>query len=434
MGTELVQIADGKWNRSELPDRFPPASGDGKGEEVEGKGKTHVVATAATGEDWGGISMRRIALVNQKGGCGKTTTAINLSYCLAGLDKKVLLVDLDPQGHVALGFGVNLDHIQESIYEVLLGEIPLTQAIHVLRAHIDGVLSDVLLAAFEQIMAGAGEREFKLKRSLEEVEGKYDYLIIDSPPSLGLLTFNGLLAAEEVIIPVEPSYFSLQGLQRLLETIKVIGSEARHQLAVKILATNFDRRTTFCREMFAALQTRFPEHCLATAIRTCTALRVAAGQGKPIGEYDQRCSAFADYQGLAKEILDHEGVWQAKRGVLMDFQEHQVAELVPQSHEPYPSMSEPGTGSEEAGEREVVFRFEAPAHAAVQIAGDFNDWIPEPLQFTQSHGAQVWHKTMRLKGGAYEYKYLVEGRWFIDPHNAKAVHDPYGGMNSFLSV
>ncbi len=378
--------------------------------------------------------MRRIALVNQKGGCGKTTTAINLSYCLAGMGKKVLLVDLDPQGHVALGFGVNLDYIEKSIYEVLLGEIPATQAIHVLRERIDGVLSDVLLAAFEQVMAGAKEREFKLKRCLEEVQGKYDYLLIDSPPSLGLLTFNGLFASEEVIIPVEPSYFSLQGLQRLLETIQVVGNEAKHQLSVKILATNFDRRTTFCRDMFAFLQTRFPEHCLATVVRTCTALRVAAGQGKPIGEYDQRCSAFADYQGLAKEILDHESAWQTKRGIPMDFQERNFAELLPQRHEPYPSMAEPSPGSEQAGEKEVVFRLEAPAHAAVQIAGDFNDWTPESLHFTQTHDTQVWHKTMCLKQGSYEYKYLVDGRWLIDPHNNRAVHDPYGGMNSLISV
>jgi chromosome partitioning protein len=378
--------------------------------------------------------MRKIALVNQKGGCGKTTTAINLSYCLAGSGKKVLLLDLDPQGHVALGFGVNLDHIQKSIYEVLLGEIPVTQAIHVLRAHIDAVLSDVLLAAFEQVMAGAREREFKLKRSLEEVEGKYDYLIIDSPPSLGLLTFNGLLAAEEVVIPVEPSYFSLQGLQRLLETIHVVGSEAKHPLAVKILATNLDRRTTFCRDMFAFLQTRFPEHCLATVIRTCTALRVAAGQGRPVGEYDQRCSAFLDYQGLAKEILDDESVWQTKRGIPIEFRERNFAELLPQRYEPYPSMSEPGAGPDRAEEKDVVFRFEAPAHAAVQVAGDFNDWMPEPLHFSESHGTQVWRKTICLKQGTYEYKYLVDGRWLIDPHNSRAVHDPYGGMNSLLSV
>jgi chromosome partitioning protein len=378
--------------------------------------------------------MRRIALVNQKGGCGKTTTAINLSYSLASMGKKVLLVDLDPQGHVALGFGVNLDYIEKSIYEVLLGGIPATQAIHVLRERIDGLLSDVLLAAFEQVMAGAREREFKLKRCLEEVQGKYDYLMIDSPPSLGLLTFNGLFAAEEVIIPVEPSYYSLQGLQRLQETIQVVGNEAKHQLSVKILATNFDRRTTFCRDMFAFLQTRFPEHCLATVIRTCTALRVGAGQGKPIGEYDQRCSAFADYQGLAKEVLDQESAWQTKRGIPMDFQERNLAELLPQRHEPYPSITEPSPGSEQAREKEVVFRLEAPAHAAVQIAGDFNDWTPESLQFTQTHGTQVWHKTMRLKQGSYEYKYLVDGRWLIDPHNSRAVHDPYGGMNSLLSV
>lgn len=378
--------------------------------------------------------MRKIAFVNQKGGCGKTTTAVNLAHCLAEMGKRLLLLDLDPQGHVALGFGVKADHIQKSIYEVLLGEIPVTQAIQNLRRHLDAVLSDVLLAAFEHLMAGASEREFKLKRSLEEIEEKYDYLIIDSPPSLGLLTFNGLLASEEVIIPVEPSFFSLQGLQRLLETIQVVEVKAKHQLSVRILATNFDRRTNFCRNMFALLQARFPEHCFATVIRNCTALREAAGRGKPIGEYDQRCTAFVDYQALATEILDHESLWKTKYHVPIDFRKLSFTGLPAQRYEMCASMLEAGTVLTRAPEKDVVFRVEAPAYAAVQIAGDFNNWVPEFLHFTESSETPVWHKAIRLKPGSYEYKYLIDGRWSLDPQNSRAVHDPYGGMNSLLNV
>ena len=378
--------------------------------------------------------MRKIVLVNQKGGCGKTTTALNLSYCLATTGRKVLLLDLDPQGHVALGFGVKPDQIQGSIYEVLLGQIPVTQAIQTLRENLDAVLSDVLLSAFEQVMAGAREREFKLKRCLADLPGKYDYLIMDSPPSLGLLTFNALLASEEVIIPVEPSFFSVQGLQRLLETIQVVETKTRHRLSVKILATNFDRRTKFCRDMLACLQATFPEHCLATIIHTCTALREAAGRGKPIGEYGQRCGAFADYQGLAKEVLNQELAPRATSRISTDLQTVDFAELVAQRSQAQKSITGAEGGVQEAPGREVIFTLTAPAHAAVQIAGDFNNWMPESLEFAESQGAQVWHKAICLKPGSYEYKYVIDGRWAVDPHNSRVVDDPYGGVNSQLNV
>jgi chromosome partitioning protein len=376
--------------------------------------------------------MRKIALVNQKGGCGKTTTAINLARCLAGMGKTVLLIDLDPQGHVALGFGVKPDHVQTSVYEVLLGQVPITRAIRTLRERLDAVLSDVILAAFELVMAGAQERELKVARALDEVPARYDYVIMDSPPSLGLLTFNALLAAEEAIIPVEPSFFSLQGLQRLLETIQVVESKANHRLSVKILAANFDRRTNFCREMFSLLQARFPEHFLATVIRNCTALREAARQGKPIGEYDQKCSAFADYQDLAREVLNRESTWSGDGAI--GLYRLDLAKLAGEIDATPAFGLETALGSRQPAEREVIFSFEAPAQAVVQLAGNFNNWVPEPLQFTDSHGRQVWHKTVALRPGSYEYKYVVDGHWLLDPHNSRAIHDPYGGLNSVLHV
>jgi chromosome partitioning protein len=378
--------------------------------------------------------MRKIALVNQKGGCGKTTTAINLARCLAGMGKTILMIDLDPQGHVALGFGVKSDHIQTSVYEVLLGQVPVARAIRTLRERLDAVLSDVILAAFELVMAGAQEREFKLKRAVDEVPARYDYIIIDSPPSLGLLTFNALLASEEAIIPVEPSFFSLQGLQRLLETIQVVEDKTNHRLSVKILATNFDRRTNFCREMFSLLQARFPEHFLATVIRNCTALREAARQGKPIGEYDEKCSAFADYQELAREVLSRESTWSTTSGTPINFERLSLAELAGGTDTMAALGLKAASESRPPAEREVIFSLEAPAQAVVQLAGNFNNWVPESLQFTDSHGRQVWHKTISLKPGSYEYKYVVDGRWLLDPHNSRAIHDPYGGLNSVLNV
>ncbi len=361
--------------------------------------------------------MRRIALVNQKGGCGKTTTAINLACCLANGDKKVLLIDLDPQGHSALGFGVRPGQIEKSIYEVLSGEIPISEAVQTLRENLDAVFSNIVLSAFEQIMAGAPEREYKLAHSLREIGNNYDYLIIDSPPSVGLLTFNGLVASNKVIIPVDSSFFSLHGLGKLLDTIRIIEEKVGHQLSIKILATNIDRRTRFGRYVVEKLETYFPEACFKTIINTCTRLREAASFGQPIAEYDERCAAFRDYQNLTKEILNEEAEKEAKFSAVESGLELEAEERLKQP-----------------AQREIVFTLEAPEDAMVQIAGDFNNWIPERLHLTQSMARPVWHKVIPLKPGTYEYKYLIDGRWIPDPANDRVVDDFLGGLNSVLDV
>ncbi len=359
--------------------------------------------------------MRKIALVNQKGGCGKTTTAINLACFLAGEGKKVLLIDLDPQGHAGLGLGAKVDHTEESIYEVLLGEMPISEAIQTLSENLDAVLSDVVLSAFEQVMAGGNEREYKLAQSLVDIENDYDYLIIDSPPSVGLLTFNGLVAAEEVIIPVDPSFFSLHGLGKLLDTIEIIEERVRHQLSIKILATNIDNRTNFCKGVVETLKARFPENCFETIINTCTKLREAASLGKSIADYDKYSAGFRDYQNLAIEILIEETEMKDKGYTLA-------------------SLLEAEGRLEQQEEREIVFKLEAPEGAMVQIAGDFNDWVPESLHFTEFQGRPVWHKTISLRQGSYEYKYLVDGRWITDPANERTADDAYGDVNSVISL
>ena len=363
----------------------------------------------------GGKTMRKIALVNQKGGCGKTTTAINLAQFLAGEGKKVLLIDLDPQGHAGLGLGAQVEHVEKTIYEVLLGEIPISEAIQTLKENLDVVLSDVVLSAFEQVMAGASGREYRLSQSLVNIENNYDYLIIDSPPSVGLLTFNGLVAAEEVIIPVDSSFFSIHGLGKLLDTIQLIEDKVRHELSVKILATNVDLRTNFCRSLVENLKARFPENCFATVINTCTRLREAAGEGKAIAEFDKHCAGFRDYQSLSREILDEEPEMLARGFTLESFL---AAEGRLQLQE----------------EREILFKVEAPEDAVVQIAGDFNEWVPESLDFTESQGRPLWHKTISLRPGSYAYKYLVDGQWIADPGNESTVEDAYGGVNSLISL
>jgi len=363
----------------------------------------------------GGRAMRKIALVNQKGGCGKTTTAINLAHFLAAEGKKVLLIDLDPQGHAGLGLGAEVDHGEKTIFEVLLGKIPINEAIEPLKENLDAVLSDVVLSAFEQIMAGASEREYKLTQSLVEVENNYDYLIIDSPPSVGLLTFNGLVAAEEVIIPVDSSFFSVHGLGKLLDTIRIIEERVRHELTIKILATNLDLRTNFCRSLVENLRGRFPEYCFDTVINTCTRLREAVREGKAIAEFDKHSAGFRDYQSLTREILDEEPEMIAKGFTLESFLAAEGKLKLPEG-------------------KEILFKLEAPEGSVVQIAGDFNEWVPEYLDFTESQGKPLWHKTISLRPGSYEYKYLVDGRWMPDPANDTTVKDAYGGVNSLINL
>ena len=345
--------------------------------------------------------MRKIALVNQKGGCGKTTTAINLASSLASRGKKVLLIDMDPQGHSGLGLGIQPDQMETSTYEVLLGSIPLQQAILVLNENLAGVFSNVVLSAFEQQLAGLPEREYKLSHCLEGTSDQYDFLIIDCPPSVGLLTFNALLAADEVIIPVDPSSFSLNGLEKLLETLQLIQKRTGHTLPFTILATNIDRRTNFGRAIIDSLQTRFPGNSFKTFVNVCTRLREAASLGKPINEYDRHSTACRDYNDLSEEVLART-----------------PAELPRESSK----------------KREIVFSLRAPHEATVLIAGDFTDWVPRQLRLTEALDGPLWQTTMRLRPGTYQYKYLVDGQWLPDPSNHKKIENNFGSSNSIISI
>jgi len=358
--------------------------------------------------------MRKIALVNQKGGCGKTTTAINLACCLGSRGRRVLLLDLDPQGHAGLGLGVRPDQLQETTYEVLLGEIPITKAIQSLRENIDAVFSNVVLSAFDQVMAGIEGREYKLKQCLNDIENGYDYLILDSPPNIGLLTFNGLVACEEAIIPVDSCSFSIHGLGKLIETIRIIEQKVG-KVSIRILATNIDLRTRFSRHVVETLRAYDPTKCFQTVIRTCTRLREAASQGKPIIEYDKHCAAFHDYENLTEEIFSQEAEMQM--GVLRSEFDLEARDQV-----------------RKQTEREIIFTLEAPINVSVKIAGDFNNWMPQALHLTNFPDRPMWQRVISLKPGSYRYKYLVDGQWVTDPRSDATVDDAYGGANSVIHV
>ncbi len=345
--------------------------------------------------------MRTIALVNQKGGCGKTTTAINLSACLSEGDRRVLLVDLDPQAHATLGLNVKPDEMDKSVYDVLVGssggQMNLEEIIHPISDHLDLAPSSVLLSAAEQELADVQGRERRLFDAFSAVSTRYDYAVVDSPPNLGLLTFNALRACQEAIVPVETSIFSLHGLSRLLEAINILEEKGRHKVKVWALATIFDQRTRLAHEILEEIRRHFQSSLLKTVIRVNVKLREAAGFGKPITDYDRGCTGYHDYAALAEEVVAME-------------------EFLG------PRVMDEG----------VVFVYQSPEAESVQVAADFNDWVPESMMDDDKDG--IWEKLFPLQPGVYQYKFLVDGKWQDDPNNPQVAESPYGGMNSVVTV
>jgi chromosome partitioning protein len=244
-----------------------------------------------------------IAICNQKGGTGKTTTAVNLSAALAELGKKVLLIDMDPQGNSTSGVGVNKNEIKESIYEVILGKIPAKQAI--LPTVVKGLYlipCNIHLTGAEIELVGVLSRETKLKKALNEVKSLFDYILIDSPPSLGLLTLNSLVAADSIIIPIQCEFYALEGVSQLLNTIALIREGLNPALTVEgVLMTMADFRTNLTVEVINEIKNYFKDKVYKTVIPRNIRLSEAPSHGKPICLYDRESVGARKYADLAKE-------------------------------------------------------------------------------------------------------------------------------------
>jgi chromosome partitioning protein len=252
--------------------------------------------------------MRTIAVVNQKGGCGKTTVSINLASALADLNQKVLLVDMDPQSHCAVGLAVPEDQIEQSIYDVLISSsrnepTRLTEVLWQISDRLELAPASLDLSAFEQQMVGVTDRECCLKNALNEIKNDYDYVIVDCPPAVSLLTFNALRAADEVIVPVETGYFALHGLSRQLETLSVLCRRCSQQVDVRVLASMYDIRTKMAREILAELRSHFADKMFKTVVCFNTKIKEASSFGQPISEYDPASKGHKDFASLAEEVL-----------------------------------------------------------------------------------------------------------------------------------
>lgn len=249
-----------------------------------------------------------ISLVNQKGGVGKTTSAINLSTYLAAAGKFVLLVDLDPQGNASSGLGISLEDIERNLYHsMILGEHPAKIIIKTQTFGHDLIPSSQDLAGASIELVHMDNREFRLYNVLREIRTNYDYIIIDSPPSLGLLTINGLVASDEVIIPVQTEYFALEGLSQLLSTINLVKENLQPDLKVMgALLTMYDKRNRLARQVVKEVRDHFPGHVFDSVVPRSVRLAEAPGFGKSILGFDQFSKGARAYKNLAREIIEME--------------------------------------------------------------------------------------------------------------------------------
>ena len=252
--------------------------------------------------------MKTIAVVNQKGGCGKTTVSINLASTLAGMGQRVLLVDMDSQSHCAVGLAVPEQQIEQSIYDVLISRsrnepMKLSEILWQISDGLELAPASIDLSAFEQQMAGVADRECSLMEALNEVKEEYDYAIIDCPPAVGLLTFTALRAATDVVVPVETGYFALHGLSKQLETLSLLCKRTNQEVNIKILATLYDIRTKMAREILADLRNHFGDKMFNTIITFNTKIKEASSFGQPISEYDPASKGHRDFRSLATEII-----------------------------------------------------------------------------------------------------------------------------------
>jgi chromosome partitioning protein len=373
--------------------------------------------------------MRTIAVVNQKGGCGKTITAINISAFLAKQQRKVLLIDMDPQGHATLGLRTDPVPEGETVSEVLLRESRgggpgLLDVRQTIFPGLDLVPADIVLSGVPERLSAVPGREYRLAEVLSEVRGMYHYIIVDCPPGVGLLTFNALMACSETIIPMDPSFFSLHGVGKLMETLDVLVRRAGHEIESRALITLYTGRTDFVREVVADIRKHLPDRVFDTIVRFSVKLAEAASHGLPIVEYRKRCAGYEDYRMVTGEILQLEERRPVFFGDIGESKETTAFDTG-QADIPLPSAPVPTAEG-------VLFTLKAPEAQRVQIAGDFNSWEPAVNEMEFSNG--VWRAIISLTPGKYKYRYVVDGDWKTDPLNPEVERSPYGDYDSVIDL
>jgi len=362
--------------------------------------------------------MRIITISNQKGGCGKTTTSINLAAALASNNRKVLLIDLDPQAHATSGLNIKADL---SIYNVLSKithkKARMDEIIQNLGNNFDIAPSSIVLSTLEQELSGEIGRESRLWDTLKNFSGNYDYILIDCPPNLGILTINAIRAASEIIIPVEASRFSLEGLSQLSSIITLVKERLNHNVDFRVLVTNFDSRLAHSFKMLEKIKTDYKNKMFSNIIHVNVKLKEAQNEGLNILAYDKYCRGAKDYFSLSREIITQENT-PTPSLALEKTLEKRMKEIIKKN---LPKLNE------------ITLKVNAPEAKEVYLAGEFNNWkLDETSRMERSNGC--WIKRLNLNSGKYRYRFVIDGNWTEDATNPLSQLNPYGTIDSLLEV
>lgn len=406
--------------------------------------------------------MKIISIANQKGGCGKTTTAINLASALSQNGQKVLLLDLDPQAHASLGLDIES---QDSIYNVISKLTPrklrIDNIIQRVEDSFDIVPSNVLVGTLEQELSDEIGRELKLKEVVQPIRNMYDYVIIDCPPSLGILTVNAIRVSDELIIPVETSRFSMQGVGHLMDIVNLVKDRLNHEVKCRVLVTMFDSRLRHSFAMLATFKERFEKMMFDTIIHINVKLKESAVMGKTVSAYDKYCRGSKDYYSLAKELIlldkrqnqEFEQSFtetKAEKKVSkpaerftkelvekeQSVQAQDMSELTLKTMDTLAPMSDQMkeiVKQEMNGLTTICFSIEAPEAKSVYVTGSFNDWsLDDTCRMKEKDGQ--WEAEIPLKPGLYKYQFIVDGVWKEDPRNNRKERNSFGDINSLIEV
>jgi chromosome partitioning protein len=377
--------------------------------------------------------MNAIAIANQKGGCGKTTTAINLSAAFAATGKRVLLIDLDPQAHATFGLRADKQASDKSVYFALTDHPEkrrsLDQCIAKISPNFDLVPSNIHLSTLEQELKDKEDAVSQLYRILASCQSHYEYIIIDCPPSLGFLTFNALRAAGRVIIPIDMSAFTLMGVGKLLGMIELLQMKIGHTPRVNALATLFDPRTKYSQEVLDEIRAFFQDQLLHTILRVNIALKRAVSKGVSIIDFDPTSNGAKDYMVLSHEI---------QRLVSKTDAEKKITTFVPiqfsGERESFYHLGKEMEKALESKRQERAFTIEAPAAKDIYIVGDFNDWkISEESKLDRRENG-CWEKRMGVPQGRYRYKFIIDGNWVVDPKNPEMEQNVFGTFDSIMKI
>ena len=363
--------------------------------------------------------MKIFAVANQKGGCGKTTTATSLAAGLAERDKKTLLIDLDPQSHATLGLGaVRVDPF-DSVFAIFTDERDKVKNINsvVLKVskNLDLLPSHIILSTIEHDLKEREDGLLILAKAINRAELVYDFIIIDCPPNLGFLTFNALRAANEIIVPVETSAFSIMGVGKLISMVELIKIKLHHAPHLKGLVVMYDEYSDFSEKMLNKIKYIFKDKLAKTIISFDIEMRRAQEKSQSIFVHNPDSRAAHDYLALADEILAIESE------TSVDSIYHEMRKIL---HGVYGNIYS----------REKVFKFYAPRAKEVYVVGDFNNWKIDESSKLEKNEEDEWQKSFYLLPGVYRYKFVADGLWFWDPANNEKEPNPYGDFDSVFKV